>query len=618
MRHNPRRERGAALVMVMTFAMIAVAGVVLFLERSHVEIRESRLKAASVKNLFHVHSALSRAHKEINYQATQSDGPNQNVALINPEIRDGKAYIANTNGTVEVRSVKPSDLFDMDGNEIPPAGGYEALPVGWYVLEARVVEPMHAMADGSKTGALKLVRQYVRDGTPLSDNFVLVTDDDVGLGGAPVNPGKPAEGHIHTNGHMYIMTPNPYYANPMSSSDGMSYIAGATEVDTVFLNPDNDWDADEVRLPLPEDLVVDPDGGDDYLKAHALGSSPASLDLDSIDFSSGSGTASGGYQYDAGGITNISELRTSGTDPMPAIHVNTDADGVCRGVTIEGYLESEISLDGDTLSVTLWKKGAPGQWVEIDDIPMPRDGVVFVDNRSAAGDIDARTALSGELSTRTTLATTGNVDIVDSISYVDDDGDRATKFVHNDDLDGVDPADYGTVSDIGDVSSFDDSAEVVYMANKRPPGVAEQSGDGFYDGDAVLGVVASQDILILSDVPQNAEIAGSYLSLEQRLTLEGMGYNSSGNLSYVDSSNDFYTSNGARNSIRRFGGLITKRRPATAVVNGSSGSFLYGFKRGFSLFDEDMKQHPPPFFPKNKKPQYLGWELKDLGVRPIN
>ena len=46
-------------------------------------------------------------------------------------------------------------------------------------------------------------------------------------------------------------------------------------------------------------------------------------------------------------------------------------------------------------------------------------------------------------------------------------------------------------------------------------------------------------------------------------------------------------------------------------------AFVYGFKRGFSLFDEDMKSQPPPYFPKDQRPQYLGWELRNLGVRPI-
>lgn len=612
------RERGAALVMVVIFTLMAVSGVMLFLERSHVELRESRLKAAAVKNLFHVHSALNRAHKEINYWSTLSSGPNQNLALIDPEVVEGQTFIANTNRTVAVRTVKPSDQFDMSGNEIAPAGGYQNLPSGWYVLEARVTEPLYTrLDDGQKLGALKLVRQYVRDGTPLSNNFVLVTDDDLGLGGSPVNPGKPAEGHMHTNKHMYIMTPNPYYANPMSASDGMSYTAGATEAGTVFLHPDNDWDADEVHLPLPSDLVSNPDGSNDYLKAHALGASPTSLNLSSATLGA-TGTI-GGYAYKTGGgITAVSQLKTSGSDPTPSMYINTDADGVTRGVVIGGYVDSEVVMDGDTFTVTMWKRGTPSKYLQIKNVPMAQDGVIFLDNLSGSGATNARTTIHGELSTRTTLATTGNVDISDSVQYVDEDGDLATKLVYTDDLDGVDKEDWGTVADISQSTSISNTAEVTYMANQRPQGVVKESGDGFYDGAAVLGVVASQDVVILDDVPQNAEIAGAYLSLEKRLTLEGMGYNSSGNLTSISSSSSFYVSNGGKSSIRRFGGLITKKRPATAVVNGSTGAFLYGFKRGFSLFDEEMKQHPPPYFPKDKKPEYLGWELKDLGVRPIN
>lgn len=609
-------ERGVALVVVVVFTFMSVASVAFFLSRTSQELGDSRMKSASVKNLFYGHSALSRAHATINQSmdSAESAALNLNAALADPEVVDGVSFIEGTNRSVRVRTEKPSDRFDANGDELPPLDdfgsptAYEDLPWAWYVLEARVHEPMYTMADGQGLGAMKVIRQYVRDGTPLSNNFLAVIDDDLGLGGSAVNPGKPAEGEVQTNKHLYIMTSNPYYANRLLAVDGVSYIAGATEDATVYLHPENNFEAEPLYLPLPDSLTSNPSDPDETLKKYAQGSSPTSVGLT---------TGNPDFTVTMGGVGAASSLKLNGTDPTPIVEINYDAYGDAHGIHVEGNVNADVTFQGDTMTLRLRHATNSGKWIQVAGLPTPDNGVVFLDTRVDIGGISRRTTLKGEVSNRVTMATTGNVDIVDSIRYVDDDGDYATKMAYASDLEGVAPADMGNVPEIPASTSVSTTAEISYSANKRPPGVVAVSGDGFYDGSAVLGVVSSQDIVISSSVPENAEMAGAYLSLEKRLTLEGMGYNSSGQLTSINGSNPFYTVNGARSSIRRFGGLISYKRPATAVVNGSGG-FLYGFKRGFSLFDEDMKQQPPPFFPKDKRPQYLGWELIDLGVKPIN
>lgn len=606
-----KRETGSALVVSVIFTFLAIAGAALFLTRTHVELGDSRLKSASVRGLFNVHSALNRAHTVINesMNSTASQALNQNVALADPETHNGDSFIAGTNRTVRVRREQPSNSFDPAGDEIAPAGGYQALPPSWYVLEARMFEPLSTLGDGTTRGVLKLVRQYVRDGTPLSNNFIAVVDDDLGLGGSPVNPGKPAEGEIITNKHLYIMTPNPYYPNRLLSVDGVSFIAGATEPDTVFLHPENNFSAEPLYLPLPSSLTSNPSDPDDTLKAYSLGSNPQAVWIN---------PANPDYSVNYNGVASVSDLRLSGTDPVPSVNLNLGDTGSdpCQGLCVEGNIDTQVTFNGDTMTVRMVHPSDPSRWVEVSGLPTPINGVAFVDTRVDFGGLARRTELEGDVTTRTTLATTGNVDISGSIKYFDGDGDPATKLVYSADLVGVLEEDMGNVPDIPEGDLIGSSDAVEYFANERPYGLAEQLGDGFYDGNAVLGVVASQDIILLESVPQNAEIAGAYLSLEKRLTLNGMGYDSNGNLTWIDGGSDFYVYNGGRSSIRRFGGLISYKRPATAVVNWS-GQFLYGFKRGFSLFDEKMKQQPPPFFPKDKKPQYLGWELKDLGVKAV-
>ena len=602
-----RNERGAALVVVVIFTFLAISGAMLFLDRTQVELKDSRLKSASVKSLFGVHSGLARAHLVINEEAVsdESQSTQQNPALVDPEESGGRSYIPGTNRTIEVRTVKPNDEFDENGDEIAPAGGYEALPPSWYVLESKVYEPLATLSDGSARGALKLVRQYVRDGTPLSNNFVAVIDDDLGLGGSPVNPGKPAEGEIHTNKHLYIMTANPYHAHRLMAVDGVSYIAGATEPDTVYLHPENNFSAEPLYLPLPDDLTSNAESPDDHLKAYATGSNPQGVWLDPGNPDS---------SVSMNGISDVVELKLVSGDATPSIDVNLGASGAGdpEGLLVEGNVNTEVTLQGDTVTIRMVKANDPSKWLEVSGLPTPQNGVLFLDTY----DDTRRTTLEGDVTTRTTLATTGNVDVVGSVRYYDDDGDPATKLVYESDLAGLDEAQYGTVTEIPETTILDPTTAVEYYANERPYGVDETIGDGFYDGDSVLGVVAAQDIIMMSDVPQNCEIAGAYLSLEKRLTLEGMGYDADGNLSWIDGYNDFYIYNGARSSIRRFGGLISYKRPATAVVTWS-GAFIYGFQRGFSLFDEKMKQQPPPYFPKDRRPQYLGWELKDLGVKTI-
>jgi len=594
-------------VVVVIFSFLAISSAMLFLDRTRVELGDSRQKSASVKTLFGVHSGLARAHLVINEESVsaESQSAQQNPALIEPEVSNGRNYIPNTNRTIEVRTVKPNDQFDANGDEVAPAGGYEDLPPSWYVLESKVYEPLATLSDGSARGALKLVRQYVRDGTPLSNNFVAVIDDDLGLGGSPVNPGKPAEGEIHTNKHLYIMTANPYHAHRLMAVDGVSYIAGATEDDTVYLHPENNFSAEELYLPLPDDLTSNPESPDDHLKAYATGTNPQNVPLV---------TSNPDYTVTMNGVSDVVDLKLTGSDPTPSVDLNLGASGAGDpvGVLVEGNVNSEVTFQGDTVTVKMVKADNPSMWLQISGLPSPQNGVMFLDTYDDA----RRMTLEGDVSTRTTLATTGSVDVVGSVRYYDDDGDPATKLAYSSDLDGLDESQYGTVPEVPESTTLSPSTSVEYFANERPYGVDELTGDGFYDGDSVLGVVASQDIIMMSDVPQNCEIAGAYLSLEKRLTLEGMGYDADGNLTWIDGYNDFYIYNGARSSIRRFGGLISYKRPATAVVTWS-GLFIYGFQRGFSLFDEKMKQQPPPFFPKDRRPQYLGWELKDLGVKTI-
>jgi len=247
---------------------------------------------------------------------------------------------------------------------------------------------------------------------------------------------------------------------------------------------------------------------------------------------------------------------------------------------------------------------------------VPQEGVLFFDTRTDLGGSLARTSIKGAVTTRTTLATTANIDVVGSIRYQDSDGDYATKMAYTSALAGISDANLGKVAEIPETTKIKATDAISYFANSRPPGVAPVSGDGFYDNEAVLGVVASQDVIFTSQMPENGELAGSFLSLQKRLTLEGLTYNVAGQLTAVNGSNPFYTANGGRASIRRFGGMISYLRPCETVVTGG-GAFYYGFKTGYSLFDENMKQKPPPFFPKDRKPMYLGWELKDLGVKPI-
>lgn len=615
---SARRRRGAALPLVVFFSVMAVAFVGMLLARTERELADSRLKSARVRSLFAVHSSLARAHQEINenMDSTASMAAGENVALTEPEqCEGGQFFIEQTNQAVQIRDVKPSDRFDENGDELPPLDedgnvtDYEELPWSWYCLEAKLFEPLYTGIDGTKYGQLKIARQYVRDGTPLSNNFLAVIDDDLGLGGSAVNPGKPAEGEIQTNKHLYIMTTNPYYANRLLAVTGVSYTAGGSASNTVYLHPDNNFAAEPLYLPLPSSLTANATDPDDTLKQHSLGSTPTDVALSA-------GTASG-MTKTWNGISSLNDLKKNGTDPTPTLKVQYDSDGICRGVCVEGYVHHEVTIVGDTLTVRLTKYNDPNKYVQITGIPSPQEGVLFFDTRTDLGGSAARTTLKGEVTTRMTLATTGNVDVVGSVRYKDSDGDYATKMVYTSSLNGVAPADYGTLTEIAETTKPTAGAAISYFANERPAGVAAEEGDGFYDNNAVLGVVAANDVIFTSKMPENGELAGSYLSLQKRLTLEGLTYNSSGALSGVSTSNAFYTSNGGRAALRRFGGMISYKRPCTTVVTGS-GSFYYGFKTGFSLFDEDLKRRPPPFFPKDKKPQYLGWELKDLGVKPMS
>ncbi len=101
----------------------------------------------------------------------------------------------------------------------------------------------------------------------------------------------------------------------------------------------------------------------------------------------------------------------SSTPTTPSVDLNLGSSGSdpCEGLCVEGNIDTEVTFQGDTMTVKLKKVGS-SKWIQVAGLPTPTNGVVFLDTRVDLGGIDRRTMLEGDVTTRTTMATTGQPD----------------------------------------------------------------------------------------------------------------------------------------------------------------------------------------------------------------
>lgn len=192
---------------------------------------------------------------------------------------------------------------------------------------------------------------------------------------------------------------------------------------------------------------------------------------------------------------------------------------------------------------------------------VPADGTIYL-----AGDIRK---LQGQLNGRVSLVSGGRVQITDSLVYIDDDGRSRM-------LNGLDPTQ-------------------PYVSNPA------------YQGDSLLAVMARGDLVYDNQGPEKLEINASLISVEGSVGFEGIDVSADG--SDVGTSLD--TSNAAfvRDSLRRLGGIVSRKRPVATFID-EFGNLAAGFERGESIMDQNLilssgSNAPPPFMFEGPQPTWI-------------
>ncbi|MHC4549349.1 MAG: hypothetical protein ACYTEZ_11295 [Planctomycetota bacterium] len=198
--------------------------------------------------------------------------------------------------------------------------------------------------------------------------------------------------------------------------------------------------------------------------------------------------------------------------------------------------------------------------------------------------IDGRvTRLYGDVHGRVTLIANEKVRLTGSLRYVDGDGDTA--MLHG------------------------DNYTQPYQRNED------------YNGNSVLGVIARDDILFTSSMPDSAEINATLMSAQGRVGIDGFAITDPAGEPTKDwqygltaeerEKEDAYQRTGYRtnrfvkNSLRRIGGLISNDRILETYIRPRSDGTSYvdaGFKRGKMRFDFNLMFNPPPNFVEVPRP----------------
>jgi hypothetical protein len=216
------------------------------------------------------------------------------------------------------------------------------------------------------------------------------------------------------------------------------------------------------------------------------------------------------------------------------------------------------------------------------------DQHVWVNDTAGTIYIDGRiTSLENELNGRLTIVANEKVRITDDIRYIDDNG-QTTMLNGN-------------------------STSEPYTRNPD------------YTGNSVLGVLARDDIVFTWEMPNNAEVNATLMSVDGRVGSDGLWIDPEGNpvkdsvwarknllspeefekeASY-DKSGNYRTRPFVKDSLRRLGGIISNERIIETYIRSRRDGTAYvdaGFKRGAMRYDFNLQFNPPPNFVEIPRP----------------
>ena len=173
--------------------------------------------------------------------------------------------------------------------------------------------------------------------------------------------------------------------------------------------------------------------------------------------------------------------------------------------------------------------------------------------------------------------------------------DGAVTFASDDDILLQDSIVYG-------VTDGDGALQTAYRngADRTQP---YEPNDG-YTGSSVLGIIARDEILYTSQMPDQSEINATMMAKVGQVAVQGVAVNDDGTVSEADDG-------WVKMSLRRLGGIVSNRRPVSAYVDGSN-TVTRGFVFGKSVFDRRQLTNAPRGFPTLNRPRILATVLREV------
>ncbi len=135
-----------------------------------------------------------------------------------------------------------------------------------------------------------------------------------------------------------------------------------------------------------------------------------------------------------------------------------------------------------------------------------------------------------------------------------------------------------------------------------------------YKGKSVLGIMSRKDITYARSIPKKLEINASLISTQGKVSMEGISVNADGTQVGISNDAAAHPSLYVKDSIRRLGGIVSRKRPVATYVD-SSNNVGCGFREGVSIMDRNMilknggNISPPYVFQMNRPT----WTLNNTG-----
>lgn len=234
--------------------------------------------------------------------------------------------------------------------------------------------------------------------------------------------------------------------------------------------------------------------------------------------------------------------------------------------------DEQVPIYRDEEYAAIETQTVPERYVRTETIPTR--GVLYVEKliRSVKGQVN------GQMTIVSNTAAT----ITGSIQYVDDEGDKRMRNGESADM------------------------------------TSEYSLNPDYGGNSVLAIMSTGDLTFSHEVPQNFEINAALVSTQGRVGYEGLVPINDGATveNHIDQS--LAPTDKIKESIRRLGGIVSRKRPVSSFIHDQTMQVVAGFKWGKSMMDPNLVLRggssvvTPPMVIREEKPL---WLLRSVGKR---